>query len=265
MNNETLKQLAYQAGADLVGVAPYDRWADWPAESNPLTLMPACRSVVVVGCRILRGTFRGVEEGTNFNSTYGTYGAGYMERVFMPKTVQEIAAAIEREGSEALPMVGGTAPGSAVRLDTKALAHAAGLGMIGKGGFFLTPKYGHRQRLALILTDLELAGDSIYDVDLCEGCDACLRACPLQAISDNGSPHFTIDTKLCELCANGKFKIEPGDYEPLDRMPASCGRACLVALEEKISNRFAAPFRRRAVWTRDVHGKYTVTPLTPNA
>ena len=265
MNNKTLKELAHQAGAELVGVAPHDRWAEWPAEANPATLMPTCRSVIVIGRRILRGTFRGVEEGTNFGSTYGTYGVGWMEHVFMPRTVQEIAAAIEKEGHEAVPMTGGAAPGAPVRLDTKALAHAAGLGAVGKGGFFLTPEYGHRQRFALILTDLELAGDEILDVDFCEGCDACLRACPLQALSDDGSPRFALDTTLCGQCANGKLQTGPGDYEPLDRLAASCGRACLVALENKVGNRFAAPFRRRAVWTRDIHGKCTVHPLPPKA
>jgi epoxyqueuosine reductase QueG len=262
MNTTELKALARQAGADLIGVAPASRWADWPAAGNPATLLPKCRSVIVIGRRILRGSFRGVEEGTNFYSTYHMFGAFWMESDFLSRTVHQLAGSVEATGHEAVPLFGGAAPDAPMQLDCKALAHAAGLGSVGKGGFFLTREYGHRQRFALILTDLELAGDPVDDLDFCNGCDACLKACPLQAMSDDGRPAFGINRQLCGQCANGKLASFPQSYESLDRFAASCGRACLVALEGKVGNRFAAPFRRRSVWTRDLEGKCSVHPLS---
>ena len=261
MKTHDLKQVAREAGADLVGIAPPDRWADWPTARNPRTIMPACRSVIVIGRRVLRGSFRGIEEGTNFSSTYNHYGLLWNESLFLARTVHQTACAIEAAGREAMPLFGGASAKAEVQLDTKALAHAAGLGSVGKGGFFLTRQYGHRQRFALILTDLELEGDPVDDLDFCKDCDACLKACPLQALSDKGGEVYAIDTQLCQQCANGKMQTFDYAYERLDRLAASCGRACLVALENRIGNRFGTPFRRRSVWTRDLEGRCTVHPL----
>jgi epoxyqueuosine reductase QueG len=255
--------MARRAGADLVGVAPASRWADWPAARNPATLQPRCRSVIVVGRRVLRGALRGVEEGTSFNSTYNMFGAFWMELNFLTRTLHQVALLVEETGHEAVPLTGGTTPGAAVQLDSKALAHAAGLGSVGKAGFFLTREYGHRQRFGLILTDLDLDADPVVDLDFCKDCDACLQACPLQAMANRGTSVFALDTQLCARCANGRLTMGPESYESLDRLAASCGRACLVALEGKIDNRYAAPFRRRSVWTRDLDGVCTVHPLDP--
>ncbi|NMA20152.1 MAG: epoxyqueuosine reductase [Lentisphaerae bacterium] len=273
MNTSELKSKARELGADLIGVAPKSRWADWPAQSNPLSIMPACQSVIVVGRKILRGAFRGIEEGTNFGSTYGHYGHAWNEFTFLSRLIYNLAAAIETHGAEAVPMSGGTPKGentvvgnagiaSNVRLDSKALAHAAGLGSIGKGGFFLTKQYGHRQRFGLILTDLELEGDPILDLDFCKDCDACIKACPLQAYSLNQDQTWRLNSNVCNSCTNGKILGSDLSGEPLDRLASACGRACLVALEDKIGEKFHHKFRKRAAWQRDIMGKATLIPMT---
>lgn len=262
MQRDDIIRLAQEAGADLIGIAPETRWSGWSTANNPRTLLPTCRSVIVLGRRILRGTMRGIEEGTNFHATYHMFGADWMEHTFMPQMVHAVAHSIEAAGFEAVPLLGGNVPGAAVQLDAKALGHAAGLGEVGKGGFFLSRKYGHRQRLAMILTDLALEGDPLDEPGFCRDCDACLQACPLQAYRDTGAAQFVRNDELCRQCANGTKRAPALSFESFDRMAASCGRACLVALESKIENRFQAPFRKRAVWTRDLDGKCTVTPLT---
>lgn len=272
MNAAELKQRAKEHGADLIGIASYERWADLAPGKNPRSIMPQCKSVIVIGRKILRGAFRGVEEGTNFGSTYGIYGRDWHEGTFFPRVTYALCNDLERCGAEAMPLSGGMPGGenkvignegvaANVSLDTKFFAQAAGLGCIGKGGFFLTSKYGHRQRFGLILTDLELAGDPLVELDLCKDCDACLRACPLQALTASGASTFALNTKLCGLCQNGRQNSGGLRFEPLDRLAAACGRACMVALEDKIEERFNTPFRKRAVWERDIHGKATVKPL----
>lgn len=273
MNTSELKSKARELGADLIGIASRNRWADWPAQSNPLSIMPACQSVIVVGRKILRGAFRGVEEGTNFSSTYGHYGFHWNEFTFLSRLIYNLAAAIETAGAEAVPMSGGTPKGenaaigntgstSNVRLDSKALAHLAGLGSIGKGGFFLTKQYGHRQRFGLILTDLELEGDPILDLDFCKDCEACIKACPMQAYSLNQEQTWRLNSKVCSSCSNGKCDGAELSGEPLDRLASACGRACLVALETKIEEQFHSKFRKRPVWQRDIMGKATLIPMT---
>lgn len=259
MDSTKLKAQARQSGADLVGIAPASSWERWLGQSNPRNIQPQCQSVVVVGRRILRGAIRGVEEGTSFGNTYGMYGQSWNETVFLVRTIHQVALALESTGAEAVPLMGGGAG-----LDCKALAREAGLGSIGKGGFFLTPEYGHRQRFGLILTDVALDGDSRTDLDFCNGCDACLKACPLSAMANKGGDSaFELNTKLCAVCENGRVNGTSTSYEHLDRLAASCGRACMVALQNKVGNRFNETFRKRSVWTRDLDGHASVHPLLP--
>ncbi len=256
MDTKLLKTKACEAGADLIGVASADKWKGWDGVANPRNIQPLCQSVVVVGCRVLRGAMRGIEEGTSFENTYGQFGMNWNENTFLIRAIYEVANILENSGAEAVPLMGG---GSG--LDTKALAEAAGLGVIGKGGFFLTPEYGHRQRFGLVLTDLKLQGDESIQLDFCEDCDACLTACPLSALSDKSGSRFELNTQLCGACQNGRFYGSNESYEKLDRLVAACGRACMVAVENKIKNKFTDKFRKRAVWSRDLSGRVSVNAL----
>ncbi len=260
MNASEVKKQARALGADLVGIAPRSRWIDWPENKNPLSIMPKCQSVIVLGRKILRGSFRGIEEGTNFGSTYGNFGKSWAEFNFLTRVTYNLACFLERHGAEAAPMTGGTPEGGQkVHLELKALAQMAGLGEIGKGGFFLTREFGHRQRLALLLTDLALAGDQQRELDFCRDCQACLEACPLQAYSQQDGK-FILNQNLCRQCQNGASSGGELSGEPLDRLAASCGRACLIALENKIEERFRQQFRRRSVWQRDLLGRPSIIP-----
>lgn len=260
MTKDEIKKIAFDAGADLVGIAGMERWHAWEQKNSPTQLMPSCKSAIVLGKRILRGTLRGVEEGTNFSSEYRS---NYLERSFLPRVVYGLAIKIEQLGYEAMPLAGGKIVGTSLQLDCKTLAQAAGLGEIGKGGFFLTRKYGHRQRLAMILTDLPLESDPPDEPNLCKACDACLKACPLQALKPReGEKYFQLNEELCKICKNGRLIMPDPAFEALDRMAASCGRACMAALENKIENQFKEQFRKRTIWNRDQHGNYQMHPIS---
>ena len=265
MDSSTVKAAARRLGADLCGVADRARFADLPPERNPLTLAPRTRSVVVIGHRILRGALRGVEEATNFVSVYDHFGIAAPGWKYLTKCVAEIGAVIEDAGFEAVPVRAGHDDRDKVRLDYMELAHLAGLGSVGKGGFFLTPQYGQRQRLAMILTDAELEPDPIVDLDFCESCDACVKICPHHAFSPDGK----LDIDVCRECQNGAYPMRgaigalvgaqgsdnlPDD--PVDRHAALCGRTCVVALEHKLANEFFHPFRKRRAWRLDADANY---------
>lgn len=258
MDADKIRQLAKEFGADLVGIAPKSRWETQPARQNPLTLMPDCKTVIVVGRKVLRGSFRGIEEGTNFGSTYLPYGCNWQKGLFLLRTVHNLACEIEKNGFEAMPLLDQEA-NAAVIPDYNSLAHLAGLGRIGRGGFFLTREYGHRQRFGLILTTLELEGDPLTEPDFCTDCSACMTACPLHAMKETGAPLFERKAELCANCKNGTAEYGR------DRLAASCGRACMVALENRIENKFHNRFRKRSVWERDLENKVSVKPLAKEA
>ena len=106
MNAKEVKDYAKSKGADLIGIAPMERLAYLPAENNPISIFPEVKSVIVVGRRILRGALRGIEEGTNFGSTYHCFGAHYLEGQFLSKTVYDITSFLESNGIESVPMKG---------------------------------------------------------------------------------------------------------------------------------------------------------------
>ncbi|MDX9981897.1 MAG: 4Fe-4S binding protein [Lentisphaeria bacterium] len=273
---EAVKQAARTAKADLVGIAGIDRFAGVPATEHPGTIFPECRSVVVLGRRILRGALRGVEEGTNFSSTYGTFGYTWLEDNFLAQTTYDVTCWLETQGFEAVPLFGypqegmphgrPVAPGKPapnVIVDVNYAAQAAGLGEPGAGGFFLTPRFGLRQRLAMILTDAEPAADAVFTDEICSDCGACFRACPLGAIQVDRRKSVgvagarrevaVVDHEICGQCQNGAMRA-PGRGAAVDRLAAACGRACTVRLEEagKCGNHFMQPFRKRTPWALDV-------------
>ena len=104
MNSADIKEAARFYGADLVGIAPIERFDGLPEQAHPRTFAPETRSVIAVAHRIMRGTMRGIEEGTSFSNTYGCFGANWMENQFLTKTLMDLCSAIENAGFEASPV-----------------------------------------------------------------------------------------------------------------------------------------------------------------
>lgn len=275
MNSKELKEAARSLGADLAGIASIDRFKTLAPERHPSSIFPECKSVIVIGRRILRGSLRGVEEGTNFGSTYHFFGHRQLEDCFLAQTTYDLNRWVEERGFEAVPLFGyhpdgmplgvQVAPGRPapnVIVDFEFAAHAAGLAEMGLGGFLISKEFGTRQRLSLLLTDAELEADPVFDKQICGDCKACAEACPLKAI-DAASKHkfgveghqmdvANIDYSICNSCPNGASKAGGRGDRP-DRLGAACARACLVRLEGagKCTNKFVNKFRKRQPWACD--------------
>ena len=208
-----LKEFALSRGLDLFGVANIERFAGAPARMHPANIFPEARSVIVVGRRIVRGTWRGIEEGTYWpNYTHFGY-AGLLNTLFVPLPLYETACMIEDFGYEAVPYYPAVPEGQPdieplrpgqpapdVELAIRIAGVAAGIGEIGWSKVFMTKKFGPRQRLAAIITDLELEPDRLIEPNsLCKLCMACVKGCP------GAIPHIK-DKKIVEI------KIEDKTY-----------------------------------------------------
>jgi epoxyqueuosine reductase len=278
MNSQDVKQWAKSIGADLVGIASAEHFEHLPAANNPRSIYPDYKSVIVLGKRILRGSLRGIEEGTNFKSTYECFGFIWLEDNFLSKTTYDMTCRIEENNFEAVPLFGyqdldmsygmpvaDGKPAPNVIVDSNYAAHAAGLAEYGLGDIMLTEKFGTRQRFAIILTDAELEPDMPKSRELCNECGACVTGCPLGAINPEnltakGVPGFEmpvaeVNMDKCMSCDNGAMS-GGGRGKHRDRLGAACTRSCLVQLEKesKLKNSFVNKFRKRTPWARDKDG-----------
>ena len=212
---QTVKEFAQSKGLDLVGVANIDRFKDAPPRMHPAAILPEARSVIAVGRRILRGNWRGIEEGTYWPGyTYFGY-HGLLNSFFIPYGVYETTCYIEDFGWEAVPYYPGVPetqppippvrPGAVapdVQLAIRIVATAAGLGEMGWSKVFLTKRFGPRQRLAAIITDAELEPDPLVEPgSICDRCMSCVAGCPSEAIPhvrDGRTVRIQIEDKVYE-------------------------------------------------------------------
>ncbi|MCM8768348.1 MAG: hypothetical protein NC911_01490 [Candidatus Omnitrophica bacterium] len=248
LTREKLKEFALEvAGVDKIGVAPIDRFKNAPADMNPLNIMPRARSVVVIASRILRGCYRGIDEGTHWPS-YSIFGyqhlsgrlqaAAYRISRFIEDFGYEAAitgmGASSREWGPWGPAPRPDKPVRDVYLQLRIAATLAGLGEIGWSKVFLTEEFGPRQRLNAIVTEAELEPDPIRTGRLCDRCYRCVAECPAGAIPRDRSVSIEveghklewadIDLGKCKLThfglnrRNGQFLIKryPGFYLPIE-------------------------------------------------
>jgi len=205
-----IKETARQFGADLVGIGSMDRFDGTAPENDPRFIAPQAKSIIGLGFRILRGSLRGIKEGTHYFQ-YPEVSVSSLDERFIPDVLRRTACWLEDRGYEgvvqrsvpdrrpdgdmgtnperpylhklkAVPMASGK-PAPDVLINWLQAAYVCGLGEIGWGGFFLTPEFGPLQRFAFILTDAPLSPDPLYaGASLCDRCGKCIRACPGRAI-----------------------------------------------------------------------------------
>ena len=192
---------AKEFDADLVAIGGAERFQDTCAGQ----ILPGFKSVICIAYRVLRGSRRGIEEGTTYYQ-YTTTGVETIEETMMPQTLLRVSALLEDEGYLAIPQKrhqtihpdpDGTHPevnyeeiyrGNTVELmlpfETSAVL--CGLGELGKNGTVLTEDFGPFQRYGFILTTAELEETPLAEAKLCDGCDHCIKACPGKALDANG-------------------------------------------------------------------------------
>lgn len=232
--------------ADKVGIANIERFKGAPPDMDPLQIMPNARSVVAFVKRIPRSCYRGIEEGTHWPSytIFGYQGLGAR----LGEASYELACYLEEHGYEAAAVTamatwreaGGPHWHENASDETfyvvphfRIAATLAGLGEIGWSKVFLTQEFGPRQRIGLVLTEAELEPDPIVTGVLCDGCKACVRECPGDAIAKERSVALEVeghrlewndlDLGKCKLThhglnrCNSPFLIKkyPGLYLPM--------------------------------------------------
>jgi len=268
----SLRRVALDAGVDLVGIAPVDRFEEVAPQHHPASIFPETRSVVALAKRITRGSLRGTEEGTNLG-IYQTYAMNWVPHRFLAYATVAVASFLEDHRHEAVPLrdlppetppmgipVRPDLPAPNVMVDFIDAAVRCGLGEVGLMGELMTPEFGHRQRLTLILTDVELDPTPICEQPVCNRCGACADACPFNAVDPAAGSDVnicgktmrvaSIDAAACARCQNG---VVPNPSHPTgrpDRLAALCLRSCSLMQERRgsLTRPLNSPFRDKAPW-----------------
>ena len=233
-------------GADLVGFSPIDRFSQ---ESVVRRLLPEAKTVIGLGFRVLRGAYRGIEEGSTYYQ-YTTMGVENMEETVMPMVSIRLSMLLEERGYLALPQrkhqqimaeENSTNPEVAfdaihrnktqeMQMDFSEAAVLCGLGEIGLHGSLLTDEFGPFVRCCFVLTDLELEGSPMYEPHLCDGCGRCVKACPGKAIAENG----TVDPWQCSVYYNGANGLK-NPFMPPDAFADFEDRIKIISGEAKVT------------------------------
>ncbi len=233
-------------GADLVRCGNAARFHD-PAVKK---LLPNAKTVIGIAFRQLRGSRRGIEDGTTYYQ-YTTTAVETIEETIIPMALLRASALLESAGFEALPQRRNQTvisdPGDhtnpevdyheiyhgklpETQLDFNQCAVDAGLGEIGDSGALLTEQFGPFQRIAFILTDAELEPDPIQIPHLCDQCGECIRACPGHAIT---SPR-NINSWQCAVYYNGANRAK-NPFMPPDAFTDDPERLAIIAGEANLT------------------------------
>lgn len=243
---ERIIETAKKNGADLVGFAPASRF---PADHPIFRIFPETKTVIGITFRVLRGTFRGIEEGSTYYQ-YTTMAVENMEEVIMPAASLQVSLLLEEEGYLGIPQrrhqtimeeEDSTNPEIAYNLivrgvkdepqfDFTEAAVLCGLGEKSFHGVLLTDEFGPMVRCCFVLTDAEIEPTPLKEHHLCDGCGECISACPGHAVAADGS----VDPWQCTVYYNGANGTR-NPFMPLDAFADLDDRLDIIAGEAQVT------------------------------
>ena len=257
MMKEQIIALAKENWADIVGFAPASRFD----KDDPIfKIYPKVKTVICLAFRVLRGIYRGIEEGSTYYQ-YTTMGVENMEETVMPMATLRVSNLLEEAGYTALPQrrhqnimreEDGMNPEVAYdsiyrgreaeyQMNFVDAAVKCGVGEKGFHGALLTDEFGPFVRISFVLTDAELEPDLMKAPHLCDGCGACVRACPGHAIDEKTGK---VDDWQCAVYYNGANGTK-NPFMPPEAFPDFEDRLAIIAGEAKVT-----PERAREIMDR---------------
>ncbi len=244
-------ECAKAEAADLVGFAPASRFD----KNDPIfKIYPEVKTVICLAFRILRGVYRGVEEGTTYHQ-FTTMARQTLENTVMPIATLRVANLLEEENYMALPQhrsmllvneEGDTNPEAPysdivcvgdkdVEMDFENSAVLCGIGELGFYGKLLTDDYGPMVRTCFILTDAEIEPDEVKEAHLCDNCGECARGCVGHAIDEKTGK---LDNWQCAVYYDGAAGVRNPFMNPMAFAEFE-NRIDIIAGEAKVDRELA--------------------------
>ena len=197
------KEYILDAGADLVGIAPVDRFAGAPRGHRPTDLPPTAKSVISFGMRLLDSVVdyedylldaesRILEAARPQFLVHDFYMemGHYVQDRELNLLATRLSLKLEKQGFRSLPPPATIHGGAAFAnfygfFSQRHAAVRAGLGEFGYNNIVLNPEFGPRVRYGSVITEAEFDYDPLLTEKVClrEDCRKCLDACVEKAIT----------------------------------------------------------------------------------
>jgi epoxyqueuosine reductase QueG len=159
---------------------------------RPLDVMKQAKSVIAFAIYIGEDYYKTVKIK---GKTTGDDRIGYIFRDWL---AYELAEFLKAKGYDAqVPSGHFDKDRKIARLSFKLAAHETGVGAFGKSGVIITPEYGPRVNIGVVVTDAVLEPDEKLDFSPCKTCNVCVRVCPANAIRDDLNPPFSHNRDKC--------------------------------------------------------------------
>jgi len=224
---QKIKKYALDLGADLVGIAPIERFAKAPIMMSPQGLMPTAKNVIV--CAIHHPDAAIELGGEEHPQAIGPYSIQYIMNCKLDYIAIRIAKLIDSFGYNAIPIASSNIWRYRGFMDLDAnfapdishiyAATCAGLGQLGWHGLTMTPEYGPWNRFISIITDAPLCPTPMYDdMKLCDMCGECIKHCPTDAYHKeiNGVKTIEVEGRTFRFANKNLWRCAWGEHFDLD-------------------------------------------------
>ena len=219
---EAIISFAKRAGADLVGIAPVERFEGAPQRHKPEDILPGAKSVVAMAKRIPLPIVKSIPSPYYDRFGYHDLNAHLRELTY------NVSVFIEDLGFEAFPLdpsvddkareveILQEAPEPKIKIlgdfSHRHAIVAAGLGEFAASSMVVVPKFGPRVRVVSVITTAPiepsrlLGGKTKFNLCRPEECGLqCVKKCPAKALPGDG----TIDHFKCRNYRNpGAYTLE---------------------------------------------------------
>jgi epoxyqueuosine reductase QueG len=195
MRADEIKSLALSLDVDCVGIAKRANYAKIEPKANLDILVQGAQSIVAFGIWMGDGAIESPSEVVQSQHLMIIYDE--LNRVAL-----KLARELEKAGHRAstipphLPIeMSRETKGLIGPVSLRHAAEAAGLGKLGLNRLLISPRFGARLRLGGVVTDAPLQPDNPLADSPCDNCMACVQACPVSAISQDGKTDVVACTR----------------------------------------------------------------------
>ena len=226
-----IKEKALALGATVCGIGDVSLMKDEPMQRNPFQILPKAKTIIGFGFAVPKGFYKAMDENRQYY-TYTSEGVKFLDEAFTEIFLFKIGNLIEDAGYDAClqrsvpnlrikgdketnpevidtfelisdPVEEGK-PAPDVIIDFGKAAKVCGIGEMGLSGKIIAKDHGPFMRYTFIITDAPLETDEPLKETLCDKCGKCIKACPGNAISQDG-----LDTWQCAVYYKGAHKTNP--------------------------------------------------------